>query len=58
MEFAVAVPDAKVANQALLQAGMLGGYALTDGLLLAFTEKRTKEEIDRLADVLGGVCRG
>lgn len=58
MEFAVAVPDAKAANQALLQAGMLGGYALKDGLLLAFTEKRTKEEIDRLAEVLGGVCRG
>ena len=58
MEFAIAVPDAKAANQALLEAGILGGYVLADGLLLAFTEKRTKEEIDRLADVLGGVCCG
>jgi len=43
-------------------AGILAGVSLSrfpslgapDGLLLAFTEKRNQEEIDRLVDVIAG----
>lgn len=52
-EFAVAVPDPRAANAALLQEGIIGGYELDGALLLAFTEKRTCAEIDRLVSVLG-----
>lgn len=54
-EFAVRVADPAEANRQLLAAGIIGGYQLPQGLLLAFTEKRTKSEIDRLVSVLGGV---
>ncbi|MDH4176623.1 MAG: glycine dehydrogenase, partial [Thermoleophilia bacterium] len=44
--------------------GVHPGYALgrdfeglDDVLLVAFTEKRTREDVDRLADVLAEVCR-
>ena len=47
--------DPSRANQLLLEEGIIGGYELPDAMLLAFTEKRTKEEIDRLVDVLGGM---
>lgn len=60
-EFAVetiAHPD-KV-NEELLQAGILGGYSLEESypdlknsLLFCVTEKRTKEEIDKLASLMG-----
>ena len=56
-EFAVAVKDPQAANQALLRAGIIGGYELDGALLLAFTEKRTKAEIDSLVAVLGGAVR-
>lgn len=48
--------------QALLKAGILGGYSLSstdygleNAILIAVTEKRTKEEIDKLVSVMGGV---
>jgi len=53
-EFALKVKDSAAANRKLLENGILGGYELEDALLLAFTEKRTKEEIDKLVAVLGG----
>lgn len=49
-------------NQALLEAGIMGGYLLgrdfpeyPHAILYAVTEKRTKEEIDRLCEVLEGI---
>lgn len=53
-EFAVRLNSPAEANRQLLQQGIIGGYELPDGMLLAFTEKRTKEEIDRLVAVMGG----
>jgi glycine dehydrogenase subunit 1 len=53
-EFPVAVTDPKAANQALLRDGIIGGHELDGALLLAFTEKRTRAEIDHLVAVLGG----
>ncbi|HOO89001.1 MAG TPA: glycine dehydrogenase, partial [Synergistales bacterium] len=51
-------------NARLLQQGILGGYSLEaeyprlkNGWLLAVTESRTKEEIDRLVAVAGGDAR-
>jgi glycine dehydrogenase subunit 1 len=53
-EFAVKTADPRAVNRHLLAHGIIGGYELEDGLLLAFTEKRTMEQIDRLAAVMGG----
>jgi glycine dehydrogenase subunit 1 len=53
-EFAVKVDNPGLMNARLLENGIIGGYELEDALLLAFTEKRKKSEIDRLAAVLGG----
>ncbi len=55
-EFAVAIGDPQAANAALLKEGIIGGYELEGALLLAFTEKRTRAEIDRLVSVLGGIA--
>lgn len=62
-EFAVQSPVApSVANQEMQKNGFSGGYALANeypqyqnGLLFAVTEKRSKDEIDQLVRVLGGV---
>lgn len=54
-EFAIKLANPAAANKRLLEEGIIGGYELADGMLLAFTEKRTKAEIDRLVDVLGGM---
>ncbi len=54
-EFAIKLADPAAANKRLLENGIIGGYELKGGMLLAFTEKRTKAEIDRLVDVLGGM---
>ncbi len=62
-EFAVQSPVApSVANQEMQKNGFSGGYALgneypqyQNGLLFAVTEKRSKDEIDQLVRVLGGV---
>ena len=47
-EFAVKVDDPRGMNLYLRQWGIIGGFELKDGLLLAFTEKRTREEVDEL----------
>ena len=52
-EFAVEVPDVAKANEALLEAGIVGGLDLGDGaMLVAVTEKRTREELDAFVEVV------
>ncbi|MBA2377309.1 MAG: aminomethyl-transferring glycine dehydrogenase subunit GcvPA [Rubrobacter sp.] len=52
-EFAVEMEDVERANEALLDAGMIGGLDLGDGaMLVAVTEKRTKEELDAFVEVV------
>jgi glycine dehydrogenase subunit 1 len=58
-EFAVRVPDLDAAVERARAAGINPGYRLArdypeyeDGLLIAITERRTRAEIDRLAEVL------
>ena len=52
-EFAVDLPDVAAANEALLEAGIVGGLNLSDGaMLVAVTEKRTKEELDAFVEVV------
>ena len=47
------LPDVEKANEVLLDAGMVGGLDLGDGgMLIAVTEKRTKEELDAFAEVI------
>ncbi|MGE5381671.1 MAG: aminomethyl-transferring glycine dehydrogenase subunit GcvPA [Methylocystaceae bacterium] len=53
-ELAVKVNDPREANLRLWQEGIIGGIELENGLLLAFTEQTTCEQIDRLAAVMGG----
>lgn len=56
-EFVVEVGDVSAANDALLEAGMVGGYDLGDGgMLVAVTEKRTKDEMDLFVEVLAKVA--
>lgn len=62
-EFAITSDlDAKAINDALLEEKIVGGYHLGEeypqfekGILYAVTEKRTKEEIDKLNQVLEGM---
>jgi glycine dehydrogenase subunit 1 len=52
-EFAVELPDIQRANEALLEAGIVGGLDLGDGaMLVAVTEKRTREELDAFVEVI------
>jgi glycine dehydrogenase subunit 1 len=52
-EFAVEMPDVERANEALLENGIVGGLDLGDGtMLVAVTEKRTKEELDAFVEVV------
>jgi glycine dehydrogenase subunit 1 len=52
-EFAVELPDVARANQALLEAGIVGGLDLGDGaMLVAVTEKRSREELDAFVEVV------
>ncbi len=62
-EFAVATREnSRSILERGFEAGILAGVSLSrfasleapDGLLLAFTEKRSREEVDRLVDVLAG----
>ncbi len=53
-EFAVKLNDPAAMNRRLLENGIIGGYELPGAMLLAFTEKRNRAEIERLARVLGG----
>ncbi|HCF72100.1 MAG TPA: aminomethyl-transferring glycine dehydrogenase subunit GcvPA [Syntrophomonas sp.] len=54
-EFAIKVDDPQTVNRRLLSNGIIGGYELEDALLFAFTEKRTRQEIDKLVQVIGGM---
>jgi glycine dehydrogenase subunit 1 len=52
-EFAVELPDVAQASEALLEAGIVGGLDLGDGaMLVAVTEKRTREELDAFVEVV------
>jgi glycine dehydrogenase subunit 1 len=52
-EFAVEMSDVALANEALLENGIVGGLDLGDGaMLVAVTEKRTKEELDAFVEVV------
>jgi glycine dehydrogenase subunit 1 len=52
-EFAVELPDVARTNEALLDAGIVGGLDLGDGaMLVAVTEKRTREELDAFVEVV------
>lgn len=53
-EFALEVNNPRQINEILLSNGIIGGYELEDALLLAFTEKRSRAEIDKLAQLIGG----
>ncbi len=53
-EFAIKVDSPRQINAMLLQNGIIGGFELDDALLLAFTEKRTRAEIDKLVELIGG----
>lgn len=62
MEFAVKSElNPSYINKVLLDKGIIGGYDLskaypdTNALLFCVTEKRTKDEIDNLSDVLEGI---
>jgi glycine dehydrogenase subunit 1 len=64
-EFAVRVPDLDALVAEARRQGINPGYRLgrdypeyEDGLLVAVTERRTREDIDRLASVVSGVTRG
>ncbi|QGT98882.1 Glycine dehydrogenase [decarboxylating] (glycine cleavage system P1 protein) [Candidatus Syntrophocurvum alkaliphilum] len=57
-EFAISVNSPTELNKKLLASGIIGGYELDGGMLLAFTEKRTKEEIDKLVSLIGGENHG
>ncbi|MDD4803252.1 MAG: aminomethyl-transferring glycine dehydrogenase subunit GcvPA, partial [Syntrophomonas sp.] len=54
-EFVLKIDNPAAANRKLLENGIIGGYELDGAMLLAFTEKRTKAEIDQLVAVLGGI---
>ena len=43
--------DVKTLYQRFIDEGFLGGICMQDGLLFAVTEKRTKEEIDKLVKI-------
>ena len=44
--------DAEALYQRFIDAGILGGVLVENGVLFAVTEKRTKEEIDRLVSLI------
>jgi glycine dehydrogenase subunit 1 len=55
-EFVVEMPDVGRANEALLENGIVGGLNLGNGaMLVAVTEKRTKEELDAFVEVVANV---
>jgi glycine dehydrogenase subunit 1 len=53
-EFVVKTPDAAAINQRLLAQGMVGGLEVDGGMLLAFTEKLNRQDIDRLVATFKG----
>jgi glycine dehydrogenase subunit 1 len=54
-EFVIQTDDPAAVNRKLLKNGIIGGYELDGGLLLAFTEKHSIPDIDRLAAIWGGI---
>ncbi len=56
-EFSITTPvGVDAINEALWQAGIVGGYKLADRrMLIAVTEQRTKEEIDTLVSILAAI---
>jgi len=59
-EFVVELPkSAKEINQELMKQGIIGGYALSgekeNQMILCVTEKRTKDEMDHLVQVLEAI---
>jgi glycine dehydrogenase subunit 1 len=56
-EFVLAVKNPAEVNRELAKAGIIGGYAFPDGLMFAFTEKRTQPEIDLLVEVTRRAAR-
>ncbi len=55
-EFTVELPEVAKANEVLLENGIVGGLDLGDGaMLVAVTEKRTKEELDAFVEVVSNV---
>ncbi len=63
-EFTVNIPDADKVLSTLREEGIFGGVALNqfypemkDAVTIAVTEKRSKEEIDRLVDLLKRVVK-
>jgi glycine cleavage system P protein (glycine dehydrogenase) subunit 1 len=54
-EFALSVPDAEGVRRALADRGFLVGPVIDGRLLVACTERRSREEIDALADAFGEV---
>ncbi|WP_067729965.1 aminomethyl-transferring glycine dehydrogenase subunit GcvPA [Oceanobacillus damuensis] len=64
-EFVVELPfPVKEVNKRLLESGFIGGYDLGETygndkqMLIAVTEQRTKEEIDKFAEILEAVVNG
>lgn len=56
-EFVIEVGDVARVNEALLEAGVVGGYDLGDGgMLVAVTEKRTRDEMDAFVEVVSKVA--
>jgi glycine dehydrogenase subunit 1 len=43
--------DIETLYQRFIDAGILGGVRMEDGLIIAVTEKRTKEEIDNFVKI-------
>ncbi|MGH2678588.1 MAG: aminomethyl-transferring glycine dehydrogenase subunit GcvPA [Actinomycetota bacterium] len=54
-EFALSVPDSEGVRRALGDRGFLVGPVIDGRLLVACTERRTREEIDALAEAFGEV---
>jgi glycine dehydrogenase subunit 1 len=49
----VELSDVARVNEALLEAGIVGGLDLGDGaMLVAVTEKRTRDELDAFVEVI------
>ena len=56
-EFVMTCPvDKEVLLQALEQEGILGGYPVEEGILWCATEKNTKEQMDRLVEIVRRVA--
>lgn len=51
-EFAITLNHPQEVSDALFANGVIGGLCIPGGMLLAFTEKRTEAEIERLARLI------